>query len=966
MNPFLDEENEVSIPLVSRNYSNYNSQTSTFMENKQNNNNNDDDDYGTFNARLQQTHSEPIDHKVKFQNIHKPKHQVLSKQSKIIRTDKVTGNRYRQLSAIPNGSGNIHTSLDYEKEVYPAMNMYQLQPRNESLANLFLNVDNTSQMTHTSLTMQSHSRFSKKDVSDEALHGYEWLGKSSAFGSHLRKAAANASHNQGIALLLLALMVTVVAFIISQMTSFCWGVINYVYTNNMYNKILIFLGCLVLKCGFVFAAIFFTITTPQTAGSGIPELKAILSGIWIRRYLSIRGFFIKSLALVCALGSGLPIGIEGPVIHISAIIGRQLTKISMFQHIDRKMLLSAACACGIAVIFGAPIGGVLFSIEVTHHYYKIDSYWSAFLCATFAALFTIIVQAIAPTTLQLLHTSFEGVPYKTYEFVIFILLGCISGFLGASYVQLHKYFTLCRPKIARYHNGFWNNSYVLAGIVTSTYVLCAFILGEFAFQPSRMAISDLFNAKSLQDCDNPKSGCNFTDWGQGLGVYANLACFSILNYLFSIWFLVLDWPCGCFASVFAIGAASGRLLGEVLNSTIMNWSGTSLLAATYAVVGAASLVGGVTRTFSVAVIVIEMTYSVELSVPVLLGVILSWTIASWLSDSLYDSILNLRGIPLLPITPKHPINYSVRPIRPFIAADLMVDIRKYGYLNDKSSFKEVALMLQHSNEIFFPVLSTNTRTLLGEVSRQILEEELKSFGYGKHTEARRKLVISATKRLQALSMYSMHETTTTNTNDIIITTDSEPSQSDDETLLSIDINDHFASVNTVNDSITDLDLQSTMDCDKKDDKAHKKPTQSIKKRKKKHYKQNKNNKNNIKRIWDEKGYLKQRKERTEWIYFHEAKWIQHMNISPVTVIPTMPISQIYVLFHVLHPDKIYVAKRNELVGVVDEHILLERERLERKGGMHRNKSVNNNRNDNETNGPNNAQNNDGYNGIDHN
>merc|ERR1712087_501984 len=188
-------------------------------------------------------------------------------------------------------------------------------------------------------------------------------------------------------------------------------------------------------------------------------------------------------------------------------------------------------------------------------------------------------------------------------------MGAISGFMGASYVQLHKYFTLCRPELARYHNGFWNNPYVLAGIVTSTYVLLAFFLGEFAFQPSRMAISDLFNAQSLKECSDPVNDCNFTDWGQGLGVYWNLFCFSVLNYIFSIWFLVLDWPCGCFASVFAIGAATGRLMGEILNETVMDWSNTKLLAATYAVVGAASLVGGVTRTFSVAVIVIEMTLS---------------------------------------------------------------------------------------------------------------------------------------------------------------------------------------------------------------------------------------------------------------------------------------------------------------------------------------------------------------------
>ena len=152
--------------------------------------------------------------------------------------------------------------------------MYQIMPRNESLQHIFN--DHQSQMIHqqsnftpASMTSQTRTsrRFSKKDVSDEALHGYEWLGKSSPWKEHITRAAANVWHNQAIALLLLALMVTVVAFIISQMTSFCWGVINYVYTNKMYNEVLIFLGCLVLKCGFVFAAIFFTITTPQTAGS---------------------------------------------------------------------------------------------------------------------------------------------------------------------------------------------------------------------------------------------------------------------------------------------------------------------------------------------------------------------------------------------------------------------------------------------------------------------------------------------------------------------------------------------------------------------------------------------------------------------------------------------------------------------------------------------------------------------------
>ena len=167
--------------------------------------------------------------------------------------------------------------------------MFHIAPRNESLHNIWL--DHQSQIRQrnkqhfdarsvgSSVSLKSMqtraARFKNKDVSEEVLHGYEWLGRSSPWRDHLNK--VRYWHNEAIALVLLALLVTVVAFIISQMTSFCWGVIDYVYTNKMYNEILIFLGCLVLKCGFVFAAIFFTVTTPQTAGSGIPELKVLFA-----------------------------------------------------------------------------------------------------------------------------------------------------------------------------------------------------------------------------------------------------------------------------------------------------------------------------------------------------------------------------------------------------------------------------------------------------------------------------------------------------------------------------------------------------------------------------------------------------------------------------------------------------------------------------------------------------------------
>lgn len=45
-------------------------------------------------------------------------------------------------------------------------------------------------------------------------------------------------------------------------------------------------------------------------------------------------------------------------------------------------MYAAAVAAGITATFGAPIGGVLFSIEVSSTYYMVSNFWKAFFCTT--------------------------------------------------------------------------------------------------------------------------------------------------------------------------------------------------------------------------------------------------------------------------------------------------------------------------------------------------------------------------------------------------------------------------------------------------------------------------------------------------------------------------------------------------------------------------------------------------------
>lgn len=141
----------------------------------------------------------------------------------------------------------------------------------------------------------------------------------------------------------------------------------------------------------------------SAAGSGVAEVKVILSGFVLHGYLGVRTLVIKSLGLILSVASGLSLGKEGPYVHIATALGNIACRIfSKYSRNDgkRREILSASAACGVAVAFGAPIGGVLFSLEEVSYYFPSKTLFRTFFCCIVSIRCFSVVISLVPNTLR--------------------------------------------------------------------------------------------------------------------------------------------------------------------------------------------------------------------------------------------------------------------------------------------------------------------------------------------------------------------------------------------------------------------------------------------------------------------------------------------------------------------------------------------------------------------------------------
>lgn len=226
---------------------------------------------------------------------------------------------------------------------------------------------------------------------------------------------------------------------------------------------------------FGFSLVFLLLSTtmvvyirPSAESSGMPELIGFLNGTLIRHIFNLKTLVVKFLSCAFAVASGMPVGPEGPMIHMGALIGAGVSQfksttlgidLSVFERFrnsqDRRNFISAGAAAGIASAFGAPVGGLLFAMEEVSSYWDMRLSWQTFFCCMVSAFTTDLLDSAFhafhyeggfghfKTDRYILFNIESGIDMNILAIIPCVILGVIGGGLGAG-------FTFFNLKIVRF------------------------------------------------------------------------------------------------------------------------------------------------------------------------------------------------------------------------------------------------------------------------------------------------------------------------------------------------------------------------------------------------------------------------------------------------------------------------------------------------------------------------------------
>jgi len=416
---------------------------------------------------------------------------------------------------------------------------------------------------------------------------------------------------------------------------------------------------------------------PMAKGSGIPEIKTILGGFTFAEVLEANTLVVKIFGLALSVGAGLSCGKEGPLVHIACCWSHVLSKFwPRFAKNESKRVEVASCACaaGVAVAFGAPLGGVLFSLEEASTFFPTRTMIRAFFAGACASL--VLLQMSDNGKLTMFEATYKSPP-SFIEWPIFIFLGVFGGCIGAVFIHFNIIIAKFRaPDGPKYFdNGTKNWRDKVPAVIEVAAIAAITAITSYPFLYTRVMSNATIQAL-FQNCKYvTTTGAGAIDPATLLGLCSPPGAQQLEGFADSVWTPVLSWevcwllavsgllrylqmmitfgcgaPSGLFIPSLYTGACVGRIIGIcVFNlNAIFHFSPGQIYPGVYAMLGAAAVLGGVCRvTISLVVIMFELTGGLQMIVPFMIVCITAKAVGDYFTPGIYDYCIIIRKYPFL-------------------------------------------------------------------------------------------------------------------------------------------------------------------------------------------------------------------------------------------------------------------------------------------------------------------------------
>lgn len=454
-------------------------------------------------------------------------------------------------------------------------------------------------------------------------------------------------------------------------------------------------------------------------GSGVPEVKTILSGFVIRRFLGTYTLVAKTIALIFAIALGMSLGKEGPYVHLATCVGNITSRYFWFifeNDFFEKQILSASASAGVALAFGSPLGGVLFILEEINNHLPSNQLFQIFFCAIISTLFLKFLNPYGTGKTVLFELDYFS-DWTPIELVFFIMIGIAGGIFGALFVKFVHWW----PKKFRTLKPIKNHPVFEVFVVSALTGIITF-WNPYTKQASAELVLDLATPCTGRELD--RSLCPSTK-DQLIKELGSLIFAFIVKVALTFITFGLKVPCGIYVPSMVCGALFGRIFAMVIQLLqVVTKSEDSSTASSvfgfvcsptstncvdmgiYAMISAGAFMAGVTRmNITLVTILFELTSSYTYVLPIAIAIaVANWAGGLLEKNSLYESLLVSNDYPFT--------SPETEPIDPYVTAS---DIVNHGIIIPTTI---VSAHVPQDKQLYIDISDSNY------ISMSILESKL--------------------------------------------------------------------------------------------------------------------------------------------------------------------------------------------------------------------------------------------------